>query len=156
MNQFLLDDLDYLDKKAPPKVYVGFWKRLLAGLIDGIGLSIVVTGWTTIIGLLEMTIPGVSSPILQDVIAPILFLLYFPLCESSRYQGSFGKYILGMKVVDEHGKRLSFGRSLGRSIAKIFSYSIASIGFLMIAFTDKKQGLHDIIASTYVIRRSEL
>ena len=53
-------------------------------------------------------------------------------------------------VTDLHGNRVSFGRATGRYFAKIISSIILFIGYLMIAFTEKKQGLHDIIAETLV------
>ena len=45
------------------------------------------------------------------------------------------------------------GRALGRNLAKILSGLILCIGFLMVAFTGKKQGLHDMIAGTLVVSR---
>jgi uncharacterized RDD family membrane protein YckC len=50
------------------------------------------------------------------------------------------------------GNRISFGRATGRYFAKIVSGLICSIGFIMAAFTEKKQGLHDMIASTLVLQ----
>jgi uncharacterized RDD family membrane protein YckC len=59
---------------------------------------------------------------------------------------------LGLRVVTSNGQRLSFMNATGRYFAKIISAIILGIGFLMIAFTDKKRGLHDMIASTLVIK----
>ncbi|CAA6812828.1 MAG: RDD family protein [uncultured Aureispira sp.] len=153
MSSELLDDLDYLDKKAPKPVYVGFWKRFVATGIDVVGLSVLLVCWTSVTELLGFILPSGANYFLQDVVTPVLLLLYFPLCESSRYQASVGKYILGMKIIDENGEKMTFWRALARVLSKMLSYSFASIGFIMIAFTDKKRGLHDMIASTYVVER---
>ena len=55
-------------------------------------------------------------------------------------------------VTDMQGQRISFGEATGRYFSKILS-SVLCIGYIMVAFTDKKQGLHDMIASTLVQRR---
>ena len=59
----------------------------------------------------------------------------------------------GNAVTDEAGNRISFGRATGRYFGKLLSSLILSIGYLMIAFTQKKQGLHDILASTLVVKK---
>ncbi|MCH8054447.1 MAG: RDD family protein [Planctomycetes bacterium] len=61
-----------------------------------------------------------------------------------------GKYVCGIRVVDLYGQQLTFGRALGREVSKILS-AILCIGYIMAAFTERKQGLHDMIASTYVV-----
>ena len=78
--------------------------------------------------------------------------LYFALLESSAKQGTLGKMALGIRVTDLDGNRISFGRATGRYFAKFISAIILYIGFIMAAFTAKKQALHDIIASTLVIK----
>jgi uncharacterized RDD family membrane protein YckC len=55
-------------------------------------------------------------------------------------------------VTDDFGNRISLGRSTGRFFAKILSYMSSYIGFIMIAFMDRKRGLHDVIARTQVVR----
>ncbi len=80
------------------------------------------------------------------------YWLYEALLTASSWQGTIGKRILRLKVTDEAGNRISFGRSTGRFFAKILSYVTLWIGFIMVAFTDKKRGLHDILAGTVVTR----
>ena len=67
-------------------------------------------------------------------------------------QATLGKMALGLKVTDVHGRRLTFGNALGRSLAKILSGLILAIGYIMAAFDDRKQGLHDKMASTLVMK----
>jgi uncharacterized RDD family membrane protein YckC len=76
--------------------------------------------------------------------------LYEAFMESSTYQATLGKMIFGMKVTDLYGNRISFGRATGRHFAKYISFIIFCIGFIMVGFTERKQGLHDILAGTLV------
>ena len=78
--------------------------------------------------------------------------LYFALLESSERGATVGKMAMGLRVVTSDGQRLSFMNATGRYFAKILSFLILCIGFIMVAFTDKKRGLHDIIAGTLVIK----
>jgi uncharacterized RDD family membrane protein YckC len=146
-----LNDLDYLDKEAPEYIYAGFWKRLGAVILDGIAIFVILIIWVVVAELVGLVLPSGASYFLQEICIPIIMFLYFPLWESSSSQGSIGKQILGIKVIDKDGHRLTFWRALARFFAKFLSYSIGSIGFIMIAFMDKKRGLHDLIVNTYVV-----
>lgn len=133
-------------------IYAGFWKRLAAFLLDGIILSI-----TWIIGgfIVVLAAGKFSDDIgtLLDVIRIILGWLYFSLMESSSNQATVGKMALGIKVTDVNGNRISFARATGRYFAKIISGLILLIGYIMAAFTEKKQALHDMIAGTLVVKK---
>ncbi|MEO5979932.1 MAG: RDD family protein [Chryseolinea sp.] len=123
--------------------YAGFWVRVGAVLIDGIILAVVN-------GVLSLVIASGSNPFLPAITALILQILYFPIMESSAHQATAGKMALGLKVGDAEGRQLSFGNALGRYFAKILSALILYIGFMMVGWDDKKQGLHDKIANTFV------
>lgn len=129
-----------------PPHYAGFWLRFLALVIDT--LIFVLAG--IILGFSVGTI-GVSLKSL-DIPLFIIGWLYYALMESSSKQATIGKIVLGISVVDTTGNRISFGRATGRYFAKIISGIILSIGYIMAAFTAKKQALHDILASTLVIK----
>jgi uncharacterized RDD family membrane protein YckC len=73
--------------------------------------------------------------------------------ESSTSQATIGKMLMGIKVTDMNGHRISFARASGRFFGKALSKLIVYIGFIMAAFTEKKQGLHDILAKTLVINK---
>ena len=79
--------------------------------------------------------------------------LYYSLMESSSHQATLGKMALGIKVVDRHGGRLSFPHAIGRWFGASLSYFTLYIGFLMAAFTQNKQALHDMVAGTFVVDR---
>ena len=148
--------------------YAGFWRRLLAYLIDGALLGIVQM--TVVLGTLlivEPVMPNVSSPadfvvvILQfrrDLIdvAPVggaLAWAYFAILESSPMQATIGKMVLHLYVADLHGDPITFARASIRYWLKILSNLTLLIGWLMAAFTPRKQALHDLLAGTLVLRR---
>ena len=78
--------------------------------------------------------------------------IYFASTESSSWQATVGKKLLNLKVTDMNGDRLTFGRATGRYFGKILSSLICLIGFIMAAFTEKKQALHDMMANTLVVK----
>ena len=91
---------------------------------------------------------------LYFLLGPIINWLYFTISESSSWQATLGKKMLGLYVTDERRHRLSFGRANGRYWSKVISGLVLGIGFLMVGFTKRKQGLHDKIAGTLVFRRT--
>ena len=81
-------------------------------------------------------------------------ILYHSFMESSKFQGSVGKIALGMKVTDLSGNKIDLVKALIRNVCKIISGAILAIGYIMAGFTDKKQALHDMIASTLVVNKN--
>ncbi len=79
-------------------------------------------------------------------------LFYYAICESSAWQATLGKKWLGLKIVDMRGNRIGFWRGIGRYLGKFLSSAILDIGFLMILWTDKRQGLHDKLAETLIVK----
>jgi uncharacterized RDD family membrane protein YckC len=154
---------------APASPYGGFWLRLLAHLIDHIILGAIAAPLFFILALPtimrvaheaennqdpspEMIMAILSSVFLYAAIAFAGQWLYEALLTSSSWQGTIGKRVLRLKVVDQAGNRIGFGRATGRFFAKILSSMFFCIGFLMIAFTEQKTGLHDMLAGTRVLR----
>jgi uncharacterized RDD family membrane protein YckC len=85
--------------------------------------------------------------------ALLAYITYFVKLETGPKQGTFGKQMLGVKICNAQGGRISVLQSLGRLIVKnTFSLLFFAIGYLMAAFTEKKQALHDFVASTYVVK----
>jgi len=141
--------------------YGGFWIRVVAAIIDAIILRVVVAPVGMIFGGLGMAgmmsgIPHGGLGILGSGITIILLIfgswLYEAFMESSSYQATLGKMIFGMKVTDLNGNRISFERATGRHFAKWLSTIILGIGYIMVGFTERKQGLHDLLAGTLVRR----
>jgi uncharacterized RDD family membrane protein YckC len=76
--------------------------------------------------------------------------LYYAFQEAGRYQATIGKRAMGLIVTDLEGYQISFGRATGRYFAKCLSSMTLGIGYIMAGFTQKKQALHDMVASTIV------
>ena len=133
--------------------YGGFWIRLVAYIIDAILVSLVLGVVTSIFGISYVNVDDISQidPTL-NLLSLAVAWLYFALMESSERGATVGKMAMGLRVVSNDGKRISFLNATGRYFAKIISALILCIGFIMIAFTDRKRGLHDMIASTLVIK----
>jgi uncharacterized RDD family membrane protein YckC len=141
--------------------YGGFWIRVVAVLIDTVILRVVVAPVGVIFGGLGIAgtmsgLPHRGLAILGGGVTFILLLfgswLYEAFMESSSYQATLGKMIFGMKVTDLNGNRISFERATGRHFAKWLSGMILGIGYMMVGFTERKQGLHDLLAGTLVRR----
>lgn len=134
--------------------YGGFWIRVGAYLIDFVILLVIgaIVGFAFGQNIFDMEAAAEASYGVVDFISLIVGIAYFAGFESSSKQGTPGKMALGLIVTDINGGRISFLRALGRYIAKILSAIILFIGFIMVAFTDRKQGLHDMIASTLVVK----
>lgn len=155
---------------AEPALYAGFWRRLGAYIIDGILLLIPAY---LIFDALGLYIPPPPMPLEQmtaieldtymRTITPVYMQssivslgvgwTYFALMECSPRRATFGKGTFGLFVTDLDGNRISFARATGRYFGKILSGIILLVGYLMAAFTLRKQALHDILAGTLVMRR---
>ena len=149
-----------------PKVrYAGFWRRFVAHLIDqciigivGIILFVpvfVILGIGIGAGMAEESPSTVGFFLLLILAAAgvlvIIQWLYYALMESSSRQATLGKLVLGIIVTDMSWNRISFGRATGRYFGKIISGLILYIWYIMAGLTEKKQALHDIMASCLVI-----
>ena len=126
--------------------YAGFWLRFVAFIID-----------TIIAGVVSAVILSVVGDGEGGVVAGTVNLfgnwLYHALMEASRYQGTVGKLVLGLIVTDEQYRPISFWRATGRYFGMIVSAIILGIGYLMAAFTARKQCLHDKMAGTLVVKK---
>ena len=147
----------------PVLQYAGFWRRFVAMLIDSFLLTIIQIGVVVILAFgayVKVRYWPFEEMINQlggwmDVLWFILFLVYFAWMESSTKQATLGKMVLGLQVTDLESNRITFLRATGRNMAKILSTLIFFIGYLMAAFTKKKQALHDQAANCLVIKRKE-
>jgi uncharacterized RDD family membrane protein YckC len=150
--------------------YAGFWKRFLAFIIDAILIGIVQ--WVILTPILAAIGIGAVNNMetmsddpaammgamaamfgAVNVITTVIWVLYYTLMESSKTQATVGKMALSIKVTDVNGAKLDFVKALIRNASKIVSSIILFIGYIMAAFTEKKQGLHDIIAGTLVVNK---
>ena len=145
--------------------YAGFWRRFLASfidatllfivrfvlgrLLDAIGLDVLNDSF-----LPDVDLAGVSPIIpVGSVLTIVTGLLYFGYFESSAWQATLGKRALGIYVTGMNGERITMARAIGRHLASWISDATFLIGYLIQPFTSKRQALHDIIASTLVLKR---
>ena len=131
--------------------YAGFWKRFAAGFIDYLITAVLGGMAGAILVLIYGALEGAEGIILAAGL--LASWIYFAAFESSSRQASLGKMALGIKVTDLNGRRVGFGRATGRHFGKFISIFILYIGLIMIAFTQKKQGLHDMMAGCLVVNK---
>lgn len=143
--------------------YAGFWMRVFSSCIDFVlNKLLTVIVWFILAFILyyltigsEYTSYNSIKPAYDFIFYITLLVipwLWYTVAESSVWQASLGKKILGLKVTDKRGGRISLARANGRYWSKILSTLIFMVGYLMVAFTEKKQGLHDKIAGTLVVK----
>jgi len=154
--------------------YAGFWMRFVAIIIDGIIIGVAQSfifvpilaalglGFASSAQTMDFSDPEQAAGMIASIGALIggywilslsIQVLYFSFMEASKFQATLGKMALGIKVTDLNGGKLDFGKAFIRNISKILSYMILFIGYIMAGFTEKKQGLHDMIASTLVVKK---
>jgi uncharacterized RDD family membrane protein YckC len=148
-----------------PAVYASFGTRFLELIVDSV-ITVVAGGIA--VGALGVAIGfasaanGESTVDIKssvDAYNPLFVAagvvtnwLYYSLMESSPYQATLGKKWFQLRVTDVAGNRISFGRASTRFWSKYISAVILGIGYIMAAFDDRHQALHDKIASTLVVR----
>ena len=149
--------------------FAGFWLRFGAWVIDYIILMVPFTAIS-----LSMGLGAAMSQLLSQMetdqqaaieayaiaIKPITFVLlvigfaYYAFFESSKWQATPGKMAVGIRVTDVDGNRLGIGRAAGRNavrLANAFTFFVPLVFYVTAAFTQRKQGVHDLLASTYVV-----
>lgn len=135
---------------------VGFGRRLAASLLDGLLLGFLTFMLVTAIGFVALFIdmfrPEQIVPFDKLIIlaAAIFSLVYYVGYWSTSGQ-TLGKSMLGLKVVDRTGSPVSTGKAILRYVGYLISAAVFSLGFVWIAFDQKRQGWHDKIAGTYVV-----
>jgi len=145
---------------AGKSAYGGFWRRVAAALLDGIVVQLISAIFGFVVGILIFVFSPApfeqTSAVLPTSIALpagiAIAWLYFALMESSRRQATLGKRTMGVAVTDLDGERFSFWRASARHFAKFISIATLFIGFVLAAFTARKQALHDLLARSLVVR----
>jgi uncharacterized RDD family membrane protein YckC len=136
--------------------YATFGARAIAAVIDVVILQIAGSMIDAMfMGALLSHISATS--IMVATVGPlvangVLTLFYCVWLESSPWQATLGKRMMGLKVVDVYGKGISFGRSSSRNVSKSLSVLTLGLGYLMPLWTSRRQALHDKAAGCLVIR----
>jgi uncharacterized RDD family membrane protein YckC len=138
------------------KSYGGFWIRVGAYVVDFVVLlipSLLVSFlYRATVSPAKDHVEEILIDLVDACLGFVLSWIYTAVLLSSAWQATVGKKVCGLKVVGHQGNRISFGRATGRYFASWLSGILLGIGFLMIAWTSKRQGLHDLIAETFVVR----
>jgi uncharacterized RDD family membrane protein YckC len=131
--------------------YGGFWVRLGAHLVDYFIISFISVAAVTGVALVvtgKFTVYGEIS-----LVTMVVAMFYHASFVASESMATPGKRLFGLYVTDDQGRRLDIGHALGRHVAAALSWITLGIGFLMIAYSDRKQALHDHKAGTLVRRK---
>ncbi len=166
---YTLGSSSYTITTAPPSsetIKAGFWRRLPAFLIDIILLQIlkeiILSPLKSNLGIDETSFASIEE-IIQDFESFIIYGLfsmtvyiiisgfYFTLFYGSTGQ-SIGKKIMGLKVIPAAGGAMTYKKAFVRYIGYLISEIPLFLGFIWIAFDKEKQGWHDKIAKTYVVK----
>ena len=138
-----------------PLEYAGFWIRLVATLIDTalilcvtVPLLVAIYGWAYLDAAQTGFAAG-RADFLLTWVAPAVFAIAFWLYK----QATPGKMAVAIRVVDaKTGHTMSFGQSIGRYLGYFVSTIPLGLGFIWVAIDPKKQGWHDKLAGTVVVR----
>jgi uncharacterized RDD family membrane protein YckC len=140
--------------EPPPELnfeYAGLGVRILAYILDGL---IIFFPLIIIEGILFQEEP--VSDLNRNFISLFTWTLYYAATESSDMQATFGKRILGLKVIDEYGNKISFTRAALRHLAIILSVLPLGFGIWAIASDKKKQGWHDSLLECLIVKRKNV
>lgn len=145
--------------ELPEVRYAGFWRRLCAWFIDSLVL------WFPL-AIARVAMGGDvwgdrvhwDDPLALRLAGFNFFaaLLYCVLLESSRWQGTLGHQVVGVRVCDGQLRRVSVLRALGRFLCLWLSVSTCGIGYLTQLWTRRRQTLHDLVAGCVIVRSDSL
>lgn len=131
--------------------YAGFWMRFWAYLLD-----LIVVGSIERL-IIKPIFRSFEIPLVEfNMFAPIsiasaiIFYLYFVLM-TKYFQQTLGKMVFGIKVIDLKSENISWGTILFREWIGRFISATVVVGYIIVAFLPKKQGLHDLFTDTTVI-----
>ena len=154
-----------VDPTGKGRRYAGFWIRFAACVIDGVFTSIAVYAIIIPLALLfGGTLMSVVDSTGDESLGIFFFLVilgisiaiplaYYTMTTGSKMQATFGKKLLGLKVIREDGRPITYGLAFGRYFGFMLSSMILYIGLIMAAFDDQKRALHDHMCGTRVIER---
>lgn len=135
--------------------YAGFWIRFAATMIDSVLVMLVtfpllwwIYGPRYFDGSMNAVVAGPADFLVSWVLPSLAVILFW-----RHRQATPGKMLFSLRVVDaESGGPLTLGQGVGRYLAYFVSTIPLCLGFVWIAFDKRKQGWHDKLAGTVVIR----
>jgi len=153
--------------------FAGFWRRLVAFMIDSTIVTIIFVVLLVIAGLAfffgamsadnNAWINNLAN--LKAFSSILLLTMVFYIAINTAYFTYFhgttgrtpGKMLLGLQVLSADGTPISFGIAFLRAVGYLVSSLLGTIpiGFIWAAFDKKKQAWHDKIAGTVVIIKEQ-
>lgn len=124
--------------------FAGFWIRVTAEGIDAVALGLITVVPTI---ALAFQVPEWALELVSFFVA----MAYYTIFQASGWQATPGKRMLGIHLITADGGRVGVGRAFARFWALLLSGLVLAIGYLMVAFTQEKTGLHDLICNTRVV-----
>ena len=124
-------------------MYVSVWKRFWAFIID-----------VCVFALLFIVLAQLMDDFTVSLVLLVLIWLYYALLESSPWQASLGKRMMGLKVVDKRGRRLTFVKATKRLLSRLVTNLTFYFGFFTAAFDSHKETLHDKMSKSVVISKN--
>ncbi len=153
---------DAREPLAPPGAsnvrYAGFWRRAIAGVVDTLVLYFphailrVLADLPSTLSMERLSDAEVTRSAIVSLTMFVVWWWYCARLESSRWQGTLGQQLLGLRVTDRAGQRLTFVRATGRYFAQILSLMLCGIGYLFNLWTSRRQTLHDLVAGCVIVR----
>lgn len=138
---------------ARPQYFATLDMRLLATGIDYFIACCVYAALAAIyLAGVQNASESIPALLIGLVIVPVAKFILCVAMEGSKKQASVGKMLIGIKVTDEQGKPIGYGKALGRNMAKLVGIATLGIGFLTGFFDRRQQCLHDKMAGTLVIK----
>jgi uncharacterized RDD family membrane protein YckC len=142
-----------------PLHFAGFWIRVLAYIVDQVVILVIVTAVSFVIGIVfglaaggRLSSDAQTGLTVVVLIAEVIIIVAYQMISlSSRWQATPGKRLCGIYVIRANGAKIGPGLALGRYLSVVLSAMILYIGLIMVAFTNQKRGLHDMICNTRVI-----
>jgi uncharacterized RDD family membrane protein YckC len=138
--------------------YGGFWRRFASATVDGLILFFpdailrVLAGLPSPLSLRALSEDQTGRSLGISLVMTLVWWWYCSRLESSRWQGTLGQQLLGMRVTDLSGRRISFLRATGRFFAQWLSVLLCGFGYLFNLWTSRRQTLHDLVAGCTLVR----
>jgi uncharacterized RDD family membrane protein YckC len=149
--------------------FAGFWRRFAAYWLDSLPITLLVGAFFYFFLGFDAKLHHYLARGFRDQqaraefldarntvrdISLATYLVYCAVMEATALRGTLGKLLLGIEVVNSDGSALSFSQAAKRNLLKILSFLVCGLGCLWIAWSPKKQSWHDMLAGTFVVKRS--
>lgn len=131
--------------------YAGFFVRLFALFVD----CLIILYPFNMLSRLIFGLGGYENTTDWQIIPlAVIWSLYVIIMPVTKLQGTLGKALFRIKIINKDGSKISLMRSAGRYFSQFLSL-ILFIGYIMVAFSDRKTGFHDKLAKTYVVYKNK-